>query len=775
MSAIIDFLRRSRILVYTASLVVSSGIVSTLYYLQATFMAGFPFRSWAIIMPLALTVLTGLAFGTVLNQYFSGGKNTNLRKTIEKQAILNKILIKSKQTNDLLEFLDFVLKVITNTPIANIKPEAGILLMGRDGRLRMVSCLNIKKEQLKICAHRGVAEGECLCGLAVRQKEVIYTDSLDSRHTVAYRGMTNHGQYVVPITYKDSTLGVLSFQLEKGHAYSDYEIEFLNSVADILALVINTYQNEQKDRDSQIVIASARRIAGLANWQVTLPSHEAYWSPEIYRMLGYKQAEVPPNLDFIDRVVHPDDKGKFLEGLRQAEQGRPFEFEVRFMHKQGRVIYLISKCTPNKGIDGKIDRLTGIVFNLTEIREKQAELIAKEAFIESIASDSPYALYLLDIAHKKILFTNREFNNSVDLSLFKDFDTKGIKVFDSFLHKDDVKLFHKTFAKVLEGKKERYNVIARFAYDGKNYRWVNQRFKAFRRDEDNKVTQVLLVGIDIHKQKKAEEKTRELNEKLTRQNKKLKKVNHELDKFIYSTSHDMRAPLSSILGLINLYKRDNDTSTKDIYIDHIESSVVKLEEFIHEIVDFSRNKKTRLYPDKIAITEFLHETYSHLRFINSSNKILFEVVPRGVKEIVTDKERLAIVVRNILSNAIVYANTKVDSFIRCVIEATGSSYIIRIIDNGIGIDAGHLDKVFDMFHRASEHSKGSGLGLYIARETVTMLGGKLGIQSKPFEGTELTIELPKKIPAKGWAKLNGEARKPKALFRHRAENVVPQR
>ena len=124
------------------------------------------------------------------------------------------------------------------------------------------------------------------------------------------------------------------------------------------------------------------------------------------------------------------------------------------------------------------------------------------------------------------------------------------------------------------------------------------------------------------------------------------------------------------------------------------------------------------------------------------HEITYEVYTNGIEEIITDQERLGIILRNIISNSIKYANRSTDSYIKCEIEQVNSKNIIRIKDNGMGIEESQMDKVFNMFHRGSVLSDGSGLGLYIARETAEVLGGEIKIASKFMEFTELSIELP---------------------------------
>ena len=159
-------------------------------------------------------------------------------------------------------------------------------------------------------------------------------------------------------------------------------------------------------------------------------------------------------------------------------------------------------------------------------------------------------------------------------------------------------------------------------------------------------------------------------------------------------------------------------------------------------MDFARNSRAEPIPVRIKIKEYLNNIYSQLDHLCSINEIAFEVYTNGIEEIITDQERLGIILRNVICNSIKYANRSADSYIKCEIEQLNSKNIIRVKDNGIGIEESQMDKVFNMFHRGSELSDGSGLGLYIARETAEVLGGEIKIASKFMEFTKLSIELP---------------------------------
>ena len=239
------------------------------------------------------------------------------------------------------------------------------------------------------------------------------------------------------------------------------------------------------------------------------------------------------------------------------------------------------------------------------------------------------------------------------------------------------------------------------------------------------------------------------NERLSsEQNELLQKTNEELDRFVYSVSHDLRAPLSSISGLIYLAEKSAGEKSEEIkqYLSMMKGSIERLELFIRNIINFSRNARVELKQESVSLNVMVQEVYESLRFGNGSSSVEL-IKDLDLKEIFTDKSRLQIVLFNLISNAIQYRDPqKPRSFIRISSYTKNSQAVIEVEDNGIGISLSHHNRVFDMFYRASENSKGSGLGLYIAKEAMEKLGGAIALQSEPGKGTQFILALPVTVP-----------------------------
>jgi signal transduction histidine kinase len=235
---------------------------------------------------------------------------------------------------------------------------------------------------------------------------------------------------------------------------------------------------------------------------------------------------------------------------------------------------------------------------------------------------------------------------------------------------------------------------------------------------------------------------KEAEEKIARTNRELSKRNTELDNFVYSVSHDLRAPIASVLGLINLAKKDKDISMKDMYLDMINKSALQQDDFIKEILDQSRNSRLEVKREEILFEPLIDETFTQLKFATSAGQSVERVVKvEQTKPFYSDRWRLKVILNNIISNAIRYRNGK-DPVIKVDVTINEHLASVAIQDNGKGIEQEHLPNIYKMFYRATDDGAGSGLGLYIVKEAVDKLNGQIDIQSEVGKGTIVRFAIP---------------------------------
>ena len=229
--------------------------------------------------------------------------------------------------------------------------------------------------------------------------------------------------------------------------------------------------------------------------------------------------------------------------------------------------------------------------------------------------------------------------------------------------------------------------------------------------------------------------------RVEKRNLELHKLNNELDRFVYSTSHDLRAPLASILGLINLARLEE--KNKDQYLTLIEKSVNKLDEFISEIIDYSRNARLEVKPEAIDFQSMINSILEDLEYLEENVTLKKNISISNSGIFLSDKTRIRIILSNLISNSIKYHNNRqANPYITISVTYTPQEAIISVTDNGLGIREDQHENIFKMFHRGSEQSKGSGLGLYIVKETLAKLGGSIAVKSKLGEGSTFEVVLP---------------------------------
>jgi signal transduction histidine kinase len=247
------------------------------------------------------------------------------------------------------------------------------------------------------------------------------------------------------------------------------------------------------------------------------------------------------------------------------------------------------------------------------------------------------------------------------------------------------------------------------------------------------------------KQRHHEEKRKKAEKTLRKQNEELVKINKELDSFVYSVSHNLRAPLMSVLGLINLVQIENKKSDDGLnnYFGMMQHSIHKLDDTLKEILDYSRNARSELNVEQVDMKKMIEESFERLMYMEGSDEIKRNIKLEAEDALYTDAYRLSVIINNLVSNAIKYRDpNKRQSQIDIHAKINSAALELTFRDNGIGISEEFKPKIFDMFFRATERSEGAGLGLYIVKETIEKLMGTIEVESKLGEGTSFKLRVP---------------------------------
>jgi PAS domain S-box-containing protein len=422
--------------------------------------------------------------------------------------------------------------------------------------------------------------------------------------------------------------------------------------------------------------------------------------------------------------IHPDYRENLLERIREVASGAGTPapmIEQKFLRVDGKVIDVEAMAFPFifKGAPS-----VQVIFrDITERKATEARIKKNETLFSQLFQNIPMAVVMLDEAGK-VQQINKGFEAMFGYDVS---ELKGKNLNDTIVPEE----------------------LRNEGVDLNNLITSNQvvRLETIRRHKDGNVLSVILYGmpvvlgkqtigiygvyVDITERKKVEEE--------------LKVRNTELDNFVYKVSHDLRAPLSSILGLVNLAKLPGNTDSPMDYIDIIGDKVEHLDHFIGDVLSHSKNLKMEVSINNVNFAQIIDRTFSELSYLEGAKEIIRNIKIEGT-EFYNDPWRISEILRNLISNSIKYRRfDNKTSEISVKILTDNLRTEISFADNGIGIDEVSLNKIFEMFYRATEQSDGSGIGLYIVKNAVDKLGGQITVFSKLGEGTRFTIILPNRI------------------------------
>jgi signal transduction histidine kinase len=223
---------------------------------------------------------------------------------------------------------------------------------------------------------------------------------------------------------------------------------------------------------------------------------------------------------------------------------------------------------------------------------------------------------------------------------------------------------------------------------------------------------------------------------------KLNEENKELDSFLSSTSHDLRTPIASILGLTYLGRIELQEEKARTFMNIIEERIKKLDLIISDILNLSRSKKIDVKIEELDLRELIEETTADIRFNKGASSITLDYQAHPSHTFKSDYNQVKIILSNLLTNAVKYHNLdQPHPFIWVTFKRNRNIVEISVEDNGRGISKENVPKIFDMFFRAAEDTEGTGLGLYIVKEALTKIKGIIFVDSQLGKGSKFRIVL----------------------------------
>jgi PAS domain S-box-containing protein len=289
-----------------------------------------------------------------------------------------------------------------------------------------------------------------------------------------------------------------------------------------------------------------------------------------------------------------------------------------------------------------------------------------------------------------------------------------------------------------------------FTFAENGYHGLLQALKTPIIDAKGHVVGVLGIARDITALHQAEEDLRAINASLearvAERTAELDTLNQSLESFVYSVSHDLKAPLRGVEGYSQLLQEDYDNALDDegrLFIANIRKGVTRMGALIDDLLAYSRMERRRLDSNQLDLVAMINQLLAEKADDITARGVLIStdlatVWAQG------DPSGLSIVMRNLLENALKFSAKATPPCIEITIRQENQDVIVKITDNGIGFDMSYHDRIFEIFQRLQriEDYPGTGVGLALVKKAMQRMGGKVWAESSPGQGASFYLQLP---------------------------------
>jgi PAS domain S-box-containing protein len=453
-------------------------------------------------------------------------------------------------------------------------------------------------------------------------------------------------------------------------------------------------------------------------------------SPACTRLYGYDPDAFKKDPYLWFTLIVDEDKKCAHESNVRLSLGENSQVEYRIRHRDGQIKWLLIRMWPTLNVSGKLVRIDGIGADITERKEAESALTKNELKLRTLLENSNDAIVIIN-KDLEYTFATESIGRIIGYSLDEFVGTSVL----NYIHEDDRGVISHSLLSLTERPDAPLPFEVRFR--AKNGSWVWLEGVATNHLGAAVINGYIANFRDVTDEIKYRRELEDANDKL-------KRTNAELDRFVYSVSHDLRAPLASILGLIDYTA--SETSDEEVIqsLSMMKSSIEKLDVFILDILDYSRNARLEVKRAPVNFAGLLTDIRNSLKFTSTGNAnvgIRINIEEDGT--FCSDKSRISIILSNLIANSLRYYDPgKPAPYVEVTVVARAGGALLSVKDNGAGIHKDYHPYIFNMFYRISEKSKGSGLGLYLVKETVEKLSGDIQFTSTPGVGTEFKIYIP---------------------------------
>lgn len=467
-------------------------------------------------------------------------------------------------------------------------------------------------------------------------------------------------------------------------------------------------------------------------WDWDLKTNGFIWNKGIQGVFGYKKEDVGDNLQWWFDKIHPEDSLKMSVKLYSfiEQKAEKWQDYYRFTCADGTYKHVFDRGFLVMDENRNVVRMIGAIQDISKQKQEEQRL----KLLETVITQTKDSVIITESGVNendipKIVFVNPAFTKMTGYRADEVVGKSALVFMNKFSVRKDIK----KLAEALK-KKEEFIFESLNTRKNKEQYWVNITMIPIT-DKDNQHSHWISIQRDISVEKEREKEREQLISELTQNNKDLKQ-------FSYITSHNLRAPLSNLTGLLNLIDDipiENE-ELKEI-INGFSKSTSQLNETINDLVNVIIIKDSpSIQKEDIVIKNVFENVFNQLSFLISLKKPIIKMELNDNITINLNKSYIESILLNLMTNSLRYLDPKRQLKIWIGSKKTASETILTFKDNGIGIDlVRNKDKIFGLYQRFHDYPDSKGLGLYLVKSQVESMGGTISVESQVGEGTTFTI------------------------------------
>ena len=493
---------------------------------------------------------------------------------------------------------------------------------------------------------------------------------------------------------------------------------------------IKNSNNEIKESNEKYDIVAKATSATIWDWKIQ--EDHFSWNKGIESVFGYKPEEVGNNSTWWFDKIHPEDSIKMSIKLYSfiEQKTEKWQDQYRFRCSDNSYKYVLDRGFLLKDENGKAIRMIGAIQDITKQKEEEQRL----KLLETVITQSKDSIIIteadsVDAKIPNIIYVNPAF------SIMSGYESDEIigKSPDLFNSPNSDIIELEKLLKAIKNKEECLIETISYTKNKEEY-WVRLSMIPIY-NSDNELSHWISIQRDITEEKKQEKEKEQLLRELTQNNKDLKQ-------FSYITSHNLRAPLSNLTGLLQLMDDipiENE-ELKEI-LNGFNKSTHLLNDTINDLVKVIIIKDNpSIKKEAVLIKEIFENVFSQLNFQIDLYKPIIKLNFEKISIININKAYIESILLNLLTNSIKYKSENRKLKLTIIGEEIDDTVVLIFKDNGIGIDlVRNKDKVFGLYQRFHNYPDSKGLGLYLVKSQVEIMGGTIDIESEVNKGTTFTL------------------------------------